>query len=247
MNTFRIFQLSAAVFFCSQIYAVKVFGNEDQSASLSKSRALAVQAGGAESSSAESSDTDARAANRAQGKLKGNVRREYVLTFSELRDIGVTLQQIQEEAVHIYFEAARKDVPLNDDPKLVEPKSIPVAGLRIDRTCEPVRREWLLFFIGEMEPFIHFLNDGVAQVENEETKLVMPNLEKEAANKLWAEWAEGIQDLNKELDNMNELLSSEKIENKALADQAVAIFNSCQKLEDVRVKVHTVIQESEPK
>jgi len=91
------------------------------------------------------------------------------------------------------------------------------------------------------------LSDGVEQVENEETKLIIPNVEKEIADKLWREWAQGIQDLNKDLDNMSELLNSEKIDNKVLADQAVAIFNSSQKLEDVRVRVHKVIQESEPK
>jgi hypothetical protein len=247
MNIFRIVQLGTAVFLYSQVYPLKVLGNDAQPASPSKVPVLAVQSEDAESSGSESSDKHLRNVDRTRVKLKGNTRREYVLTFSELRDIGLTLQQIKEEAVHIYLEAARKDVPLNDDPKLVEPKSIPVAGLYVDSSCEPIRRDWLVFFIGTMEPIIHLLNEGVSQVENEETKLVMPNVEKETANRLWAEWAQGIEDLNKDLDKLNELLNSAKVENKALADQAVAIFNSCQKLEDVRVRVHTVIQESEPK
>lgn len=180
-------------------------------------------------------------------KLTITLPEEYILTLSEIRDIGLTLQQIKGEAIHVYLEAARKPVPLNDDAKLVEPKSIPVSDLVIDRTCEPVRHDWLVFFVGTMEPIVHLLTNGVEQVENEETKLVMPNVEKEIADKLWHEWAQGIQDLDKDLDNMSELLNSEKIDNKVLADQAVAIFNSCQKLEDVRVRVHKVVQESEPK
>jgi len=188
-----------------------------------------------------------RSSDSARPKLSATLPQEYILTLSEIRDTGLTLQQIREEAIHIYLEAARKPVPLNGDAKLVEPKSIPTPEVVIDKACEPVRRDWLVFYVGTMEPIIHLLTDGVEQVENEETKLVIPNVEKEIADKLWREWSQGIQDLNKDLDNMSELLNSEKIDNKALGDQAVAIFNSCQKLEDVRVRVHKVVQESEPK
>jgi hypothetical protein len=185
--------------------------------------------------------------NPERPELSSTLPQEYILTLSEIRDIGLTLQLIKGEAIHIYLEAARKPVPLNGDAKLIEPKSIPASDIVIDRTCEPVRHDWLVFFIGTMEPIVHLLSQGVEQVENEEAKLVIPNVEKEIADKLWHEWAQGIQDLDKDLDTMSELLNSEKIDNKVLADQAVAIFNSCQKLEDVRVRVHKVVQESEPK
>jgi hypothetical protein len=198
-------------------------------------------------SAAEKSIATAGGVDRSRLKLNSTLPQEYILTLSELRDAGLALQQIRGEAIHIYLEAARKPVPLNDDAHLVEPKSIPAQDLVVDHTCEPVRRDWLVFFIGTMEPIIQLLSDDVEQVENEETKLVMPNVEKEMADRLWREWAQGIKDLNKDLDNMFALLDSGKIDNKALANQAVAIFNACQKLEDVRVCVHKVIQESEPK
>jgi hypothetical protein len=241
MNLRRSIHLCAAVSLFVGTQALEVRANKSGAGTLKQLPELATQIPPSNSAGT------ATKADRSQMKLHSSLPEEYVLTLSELRDAGLALQQIRGEAIHIYLEAARKPVPLNDDPKLVEPKTIPSADLAIDGTCEPVRRDWLVFFVGTIEPILHLLTDDVEKVENEETKLVMPNVEKEQADKLWREWAQGVQDLNRDLDNIFMLLGSNKIDNKGVANQAIAIFNSCQKLEDVRVRVHKIIQESEPK
>jgi len=41
---------------------------------------------------------------------------------------------------------------------------------------------------------------------------------------------------------MSDILNSDKMANKAIAEQALAIYDTAQKAEDTRVKVHKLVQ-----
>jgi hypothetical protein len=164
------------------------------------------------------------------------------LTLDDVRDTGLTLQQIKDEAVHIYLEATRKPVAPDADPKLVESHVITVADFPIDKTCLPVRREWIAFFVGTMEPIVHLLVEDIKAVERDTKELVLPNGNGAKATEAWQEWAQAVKDLNAELDKMTDILNSEKMTNKSIAEQAMAIYTTAQKAEDTRVKVHKLVQ-----
>jgi hypothetical protein len=192
--------------------------------------------------SVQAKETIASAQNRPSLK-SSSTKEQYTLTLDDVRDTGLTLQQIKNEAVHIYLEATRKPVAPDADPKLIEPRIITAADFSPDKSNLPVRREWIAFFVGSMEPIIHLLVEDISAVENETKKLVLPNGDDAKVTEDWKEWAQAVKDLNTETDKMSDILNSDKMVNKAIAEQAIAIYNTAQKAEDTRVKVHKLVQE----
>jgi len=174
-----------------------------------------------------------------------SAREQRTLTLDDVRDTGLTLQQIKDEAVHIYMESARKPVAPDADPKLPEPRVLVAKDFPIDKSCLPVRREWIAFFVSSMEPIVHLLVEDINAVERDTKKLVLPNGDEAKASEDWQEWSQAIKDLNADLDKMTDILNSDKMNNKSIGEQALAIYATAQKAEDTRVKVHKLVQAAE--
>lgn len=167
---------------------------------------------------------------------------EYVVTMGDLRDVGLCLQQIKQQAVFIYLEATRKELPVNSPGKIYEPKNLAVDGLNFKEGYLPARKEWLVFFIGSMEPLIRLLGNDVNDVQNGVYLLSVPNISKAQFDKRWKEWTTTVADLNSALDKINDSLSSDSGNNEVVAQQAAAIFNDAKKLENLRMLVHHLMQ-----
>ncbi|MBX9770481.1 MAG: hypothetical protein K2X29_03880 [Candidatus Obscuribacterales bacterium] len=168
---------------------------------------------------------------------------EYVVTMGDIRDVGLCLKQIKQQAVFIYLEATRKELPVNSPGKIVEPKALSVEGINFKDDYLPARREWLVFFIGSMEPIIRLMGNDVKDVQNGMYALSVPNISKEQFDKRWKEWTSTVTELNVALDKINDSLSSESGNNEVVASQAVVIFNGAKKLENLRMLVHHLMQE----
>lgn len=168
---------------------------------------------------------------------------EYILSLDDIRDVGLYLLQIRHQAIFVYMEATRIQLPLNSSSNIIEPKVIPVPHKSSIKYL-PCRHDWLVFFIGSMEPVIRMMVSDVKQVQDGTYKLKVPKTDQEAVDKFWKEWEDGVAQLNKSLDKTYDLLNNDIGNNQAIADQAVAIFNTTDKLEDIRLKVHHMIQAS---
>lgn len=167
---------------------------------------------------------------------------EYVVTMGDIRDVGLCLKQIQQQAVFIYLEATRKELPINSPGRIVEPKELSVEGINFKEDYLPARREWLVFFIGSMEPLIRLMGNDVKDVQNGVYMLSVPNISKAQFDKRWKEWTATVTDLNLSLDKINDSLGSETGNNEVVAAQAVAVFNDVKKLESLRMLVHHLMQ-----
>ncbi len=167
---------------------------------------------------------------------------EYVVTMGDIRDVGLCLKQIKQEAVFIFLEATRKELPVNSPGKIVEPKSLSMDGINFKDDYLPARREWLVFFIGSIEPIIRLMGNDVKDVQNGIYALSVPNISKEQFDKRWKEWTSTVTELNVALDKINDSLGSESGNNEVVASQAVVIFNGAKRLEDLRLLVHHLMQ-----
>ncbi|MBX9880131.1 MAG: hypothetical protein K2Y22_16855 [Candidatus Obscuribacterales bacterium] len=185
-----------------------------------------------------SSNTSAYADKVTDAKETG----EYVVTMGDIRDVGLCLKQIQQQAVFIFLEATRKELPINSPGRIIEPKTLTTEGLNFKEDYLPARREWLVFFIGSMEPLIRLMGNDVKDVENGLYAVSVPNISKAQFDRRWKEWSDTVTNLNMALDKINDSLANETGNNQLVASQAVAIYNDAQKLEHLRMLVHHLMQ-----
>ncbi len=187
---------------------------------------------------------DSEKATTQSQKAKASSSEEYILSLDDIRDVGLSLLQIRHQAIFIYMEATRTQLPTNASCRIVEPSVIPVHHAGSREKYLPCRHDWLVFFIGSMEPVIRMMAHDVKDFQSGTYKLEIPHADKELFNKLWQEWEDGVAQLNKSLDKTYDLLNNDITDNQAIADQAVAIFNTTEKLEDIRLKAHYMVQAS---
>jgi hypothetical protein len=83
------------------------------------------------------------------------MERQFALPLDNLEDIGYTLQRVQQQAIDLYVEATRKRREIESDclSRLV----IPHEKLQAEGYYQPLRKAWLVFFVGTMEPLVQLL------------------------------------------------------------------------------------------
>lgn len=164
------------------------------------------------------------------------------LTLGDLRDAGLALERIRQQAINVYVEARRKPVSPKTAPQLADPREIPIKEMG---THLPPRREWLVFYMGTMEPIIHLLGKDVDDIRNGVHKLVVPEKIKSDFNPHWQEWTSTVEDMNNHLSSLLDLFEEAGTKGDAIAKEAVAIYEDTKKLEHVRRQVYASIQEVE--
>lgn len=166
------------------------------------------------------------------------------LTLGDLRDAGLALERIRQQAINVYVEARRKPVSPNAQPQLSDPREIPI---KESGTHLPPRREWLVFYMGTMEPIIHLLEKDVEDIKSGVHKLVVPERVKSDFNPQWEEWTACVEDMNHHLTTLLELFDDAGTKGDAIAKEAVAIYDATKRLEHVRRQVYASIQVVEQK
>ena len=67
------------------------------------------------------------------------------VSLTDLRDMGLIIQQIQQQAINIYMEATRKPVKISAKPKIEDLKFINNASIDTKTKYLKPRPEWLTF------------------------------------------------------------------------------------------------------
>ena len=177
--------------------------------------------------------------------VSGSVDESQLLTLNRLRDSGLALQQIKQQAINIYLEVTRKDFQPSDTPVLIYPKSISNKGLLKCSSYLSPRMEWLYFYVGTMEPILHLYTDDINGTKDGAAKVFVPKLAKEALSPLWRQWSSGIKSLNEHVTAIYKLSNEEKPDNVAIGKQAIAMYEIATKLEKTREKGVTIISKTE--
>jgi hypothetical protein len=170
------------------------------------------------------------------------------LTLGDLRDSGLSLYQIRQQAINIYMEAGRKECNKSSKEELLVPTSISekdIEEITRDPSHQPPRPEWLIFYVATIEPIIKLFVEDVHDTKTGVSKLMVPSSSKEQLMPLWDEWTTGINGINKELTDINNLIDDGKPENAALARHAKALFDYTEALERTRQKAFIAIRLAE--
>ena len=170
-----------------------------------------------------------------------------LLTLNFLRDTGLSLQQIKQQAINIYLEVTREDVQPEDKFALTYPKSISDKGLFKSSCYLAPRIEWLYFYVGTMEPIIHLFTNDVDNTKSGVAKTLVPKVAKASMSPLWQEWAAGIKSLNGHLTAIYKLADEDTSNNVDIARHAVSMYRIATNLEKTREKGVTIMRKTELK
>jgi len=177
------------------------------------------------------------AQNKALTKAQMSKRE---LSLDDLRDCALLLKQIRQQAINIYEEATLEKVKLDASADVPDIRSIPY---KFDsKALLPPRREWLIFYLGSMEPVIRDLG---TEVETSEAGLnpVIPETDKNTFKAFWDQWGADVKKLNHHLDDLVPLFDDAPHNNAKIQAVAVAIYQDVGGLETLRRQIFKSIQE----
>lgn len=165
-----------------------------------------------------------------------------VLTLDDVQDVAIILRQIRQESINIYEEASRVRVPLDGKPELPDIHSIPCKIA--DSQVLPARQEWLVWYVGTMEPVIRQLGHHVSDIEKGLKQIVVPAALQQSLDPIWDAWSKNVQKMNDHLSELVPLIDDAPHNNEKIRQVAVAMFDDVNELESVRRSIFRVIQQS---
>jgi hypothetical protein len=163
------------------------------------------------------------------------------ITLGDLRDIGLTIMQIKQQSINIFLEVTRKEVPKAARPDLVNVDKISMIDVKPNASYLPTRPEWLVFYVGAMEPIIRLLGADVGDVRGGAAKILVPKGNKEKFEALYEEHERDVAKLNEHLTKIYDGIG-EKNNNAQLAREAVHMFEIAEDMDKTRIAAFHMIQ-----
>ena len=179
---------------------------------------------------------------RSEVKLTSSQQSE--LTLSDLRDVGLCLAQIEQQAKNIYMEVLRKPVPKKASAEIVRPSKIVRLDSSSSKAFLPTRPEWLVFYIGTLEPIMRLLKEEMQDTSSSEYIMTVPRKTKSQFEDLIKEYDKGVIDMDSHITNIYNLIG-DKDNNVPIAQEAVSLYNIALDLEKLRVKAFHLVRNAD--
>jgi hypothetical protein len=190
----------------------------------------------------------AYSANPAASKSdasKGTKNAASNLVLDDIQDVAYTLQRIRQQAINIDVEATRKEVT-GYDLDIRSLSEMPKTPLEKQSTYLPLRKAWLVFFIGTMEPLVQILGEELKSLDDLTEK---SNIAKQTLPEwlgLVNDWKATIGKLNKQLDVCARLVDDSTPDNVEVAQAARAIDSQIASLDQILHKASRFLQDKLP-
>lgn len=178
------------------------------------------------------------------------------VTLTAMRDIGLIIFQIKQQAKNIYMEATRKKVNISAEPVIEDLKFIRNADIIKTDKYLKTRPEWLTFYVGTMEPIIHLFevntkskdSDGGDDKEKGKSTnfILVPRSTKAKFQEQLAVYDKGIETLNSNLTTIFDNISEEN-NNIVIARAAVNLYEAAERMEKAREKAFILIKKAKDK
>ncbi len=182
-------------------------------------------------------------AEESEGKLHWENNSE-VVQLTDLRDIGLCLIQIKSQAVNVYLEATREEVPVDAQPKVNVPANL--SELKFDKATKYMkpRPDWMFFYIGTLEPILHLFGQDVKVSLTADNKVLIPKGTTEQFKRLFVEYETVVAQMNKHVSQIHELVTQED-NNIPLAKEAISLKQLAEELEKARVEAFELIRDAD--
>ncbi|MBP9090710.1 hypothetical protein KBI23_06735 [bacterium] len=171
------------------------------------------------------------------------MEKEFALPLDNLEDIGYTLQRVQQQAIDLYVEATRKR---RESKVLSKSLMIPHEKLQAEGYYQPLRKAWLVFFVGTMEPLVQLLVHDVHDIEEHLSDVKIVRGKQKQFDQVYAQWRQAITAINHHLDVLTEQIQATSPSNIVVANEARAIDLEIGKAMQLRLKAYDILAQAGP-
>jgi hypothetical protein len=168
------------------------------------------------------------------------------MQMDDIQDVAFTLQRIRQQAINVYVEATRKKVQ-HYELNIPSLSSMPTAPLEDQSAYLPLRKGWLVFFIGTMEPLVQILNEHLKRLDERTAQSGMPSQYLPEWQGIVKDWKSAIQGLNDQLNVCASLVDDSSSGNVEVAKAAKSIDSQISALDNVLQKASNFLQDKMPK
>lgn len=179
----------------------------------------------------------------APGTAEGGSSSGTAMPLDDIQDVAFTLQRIRQQAINIFIESTREK-HTRYDLNIPSLSSMPKIPLKDENAYLPLRKGWLVFFIGTMEPLIQILNEELKHLDENAEQKDVPAAKLPQWQGIVKEWKIAFPGLIDQLNNCSNLLDEPSAANIAVAKSAQAIDQQVSVLDDILHKASKFLQES---
>jgi hypothetical protein len=180
---------------------------------------------------------------KSGGELSLSMSKASELSLGDLRDVGLCILQLKQQAKNIFLEATRKPLDRASAVELEDPFQISPSNLDANAKYMETRPEWLTFYVGTMEPIIHLFKEDVKDVQSGFEKVVVPKGTKDEFTKIYRDYESAVTQLNEHLSIIYDDIHQPD-NNVAVAKEAIKMFELAQNLEKRRQEAFTLIKKA---
>lgn len=181
------------------------------------------------------------AISQAETLSDEQMEKQFALPLDNLEDIGYTLQRVQQQAIDLYVEATRKR---RETKVLSKSLVIPHEKLQAESYYQPLRKAWLVFFVGTMEPLVQLLVHDVHDIEEHLSEVKIVRGKQKQFDQVYAQWRHAITAINLHLDVLTEQIQATSPSNIVVANEARAIDLEIGKAMQLRLKAYDILAEA---
>jgi hypothetical protein len=181
---------------------------------------------------ASTASSEQPSATKPTEALDENAKVSSDLAIDSMRDIAYVLQRIRQQAINIYIECTRKPVK-RYDLNIVSLSKMPTTPLESPSVYLPLRKAWLAFFIGTMEPLVQILNEHLKHIDERTKQSHLPSECLPRWCQIVSEWKNSIKELNAELTVCADLVNDSSPCNIEVAKSARSIDRQVTKLDSI--------------
>lgn len=200
------------------------------------------------------------AAAEEEGKQATPAQARREISLNDLEDRGIALQQIEQQAINIYREAARVKLGPDASPNVPEIKSIPYELQ--SKELLPPQRQWLKFYLGSLEPVVRRLAAEVGTFPAELNQGIPAGYDKMSGaywtglnpgipaeydktfGTYWKAWGAGVNQLTEHLEELLQLIDDSVLSHAKIQQVAVSVYKDGENLEQLRKTIFTAFREA---
>jgi hypothetical protein len=166
------------------------------------------------------------------------------LTLGDLRDLGLCINQLQQQSKNIFLEVTRKPVPRTAQPHYEDLKEITKGSVDATARYLPVRPEWITYYVGTMEPMIQLFRANLEATRSGASKLMVPKSTVDEFATMLSNYDLAVNAMNKNLDVIYSKLSDPHA-NVAIAQETVKLYEVTQAMEKARHRAFNLVKQAD--
>jgi hypothetical protein len=180
----------------------------------------------------------------SQVQLGGTNEDTIHVDLNKVRDWGLNIRQIKQQALSLYMEATRRELSPNDGPDLNVPSTIPNSTSLDYSKCLPPRSEWVAYFLNTIEPLTQFIHVRMKASEAGKITVIVPKGTSTELNPLRAKIHTTIRKLESDLDSLDDIFNGDTISNQQLVEVSREIYDDATSYEELRQRFYEVIRKA---